>query len=1095
MAVSLVALGYGCVMFANHAQAGRSPALPVAHAEVIRDFARITFEWPDPTYFTAAAEGNTVSISFDRQANPDFGALLRQLHPYVKHASRQADGRTIVLTLNKPYRIRTFVSDNLNGIDLLEIEGKPAKRRAEPRLKRDLATKKAEKPQILQNADAALLAALSPAAGAPEEAAVIPDGEAPAETPITPAAQAEQPPAEQTEPVQALAEQAPTAEPVEESPAAQSAETPQRPEETAAAATPTPEAAPAEMSAPEQQTVQEQPSATPPENIATPPDGAVPQRDAETPVPLSYTNQDNVVNKDYLKIGLSLSEDNAVLRFPLAERVAMATFVRGRTLWVVINKNYTVDVSDFKTEEDKAALVRNPQQVPAAKSTILRFDLDESMHVSVTRESSSFNWAILLTTQERPLLTKLRPDIRTDPPAPPHVFIPVLETADPIAVHDPQVGDEVVIVPLYQPGEGVARTVDFVEFTLMDSAQGIALLKKADEVRVALQRDGLRVTVSNGETLTPGLPMVELKDEQQKLVEGVTLFPYNQWRIGSQEELKPQLKKLFQLSVKHTEVKNANESRLQMVKIYMAEGMASEALGLLEIIREKDPAFYRSQKLAALQGAADFLMYRYADAARDFAAGELDNIKEVDFWRKVIADLLGNPDQDYDFMALNDDYISKYPPEMRRRLVIVAADRAISEKDYNMALKIIESMSNPELTEPVKDYIRFLMASISAGTGQETEALEIWDELAENFDEPFVRASAELSRIMWGMAHEELTTAEAVERMERLRLSWHGDRLELQVIRELGKIYEDKNDYVNAMRIWHGGITSFPNSSLAGEMKEKMQHAFNFMFSQGGVDKLPPLDVLAMYYEYRNYAPTGGAGSDIIEKLSERLISIDLLAQAAELLDSQMRYIAEKEQRSQLGAQLAEVHLLNNQPQKALEALQDSLYGENSLLLRLVRNRLAARAMTDQERLTSALQVLGQDTSIEAERIRLTVYWKQRNWQKVIGSVEDLLKEREDVTAQVTLDEAEALLKLALAYVFENNDIQLQYLRDYFLPLMKDNPYREVFDYVTRGEMVVTTTNFDDIIQNLSDTRKFIDNYRSRITLAGTDEDKDVSEQ
>lgn len=1024
-------------------QAGRGATLPVAHGAVIRDFARITFEWPDPTYFTATTEGNTVTISFDRQADPYFGSLLKALHPYVKHATRQPDGRTVVLTLDKPYRIRTFVSDNINGIDLLQVNAGKQRKYAEPRLKK---TKTAQ----AHPADARQLAALAPAAG---------EAEATAQAPVEKPAAETTPEPEKTEPAK-----------TEEKPA----EPPPAKEAVA------PPAAPATAKAPETETPPTQ------ENAVVQQPATKPQPEAEVPVPLSYSSNDSQTNSDYLKIGLSAQGDSAVLRLPLNERAALAAFKRGRKMWLLISKSYKVDVSDFKDETK--TVISHPEIIPSAKSTILRFDVDEAMQISTTKETSSYNWGILLTAQKRPLHNILLPAIRTDPPARPHLFIPVLEMADPIAIHDPQVGDEMVVVPLFHEGEGVANTKDFVEFTLMETGQGVVVLKKADGVDVALLRDGMRVTVSENGTLTPGLPMVEIKNQQEKLIQTSTLFPYAQWRIPD-NEVSEEIRKLFQESVKNTDAKKANDARLQMAKIYMAQGMAVEALGLLDIIREKDPGYFRSQKLAALRGAADFIMYRYADASRDFASGELDNSKEIDFWRKVVADLLGNPDQNYNFMELNDDYISKYPPEMRRRLVIVAADKAISDKEYNAALKIIESMSDPELVEPVKDYIRFLMASIAAGTGQEAEALDVWDKLADNYDEPFIRASAELSRIMWGMAHDELTTQQVVERLEHLRLSWHGDRLELQVIKELGKIYEDKKDYVNAMRIWHGGITSFPNSSLAVEMKQKMQQAFNFMFSEGGVDELPPLDVLAMYYEYQNYAPSGTTGAELIEKLSKRLIAIDLLQQAADLLDSQMRHIAEKEQRSQMGAKLAEVYLLNNQPQKALEALQDSLYGENSLLLRLVRNRLAAEAMVDQDRLRSALQVLGQDTSTEAERIRLNIYWKQRNWDKVVSSVEGLLKERPDITAQVTLDEAEALLKLALAYVFENNDIQLKYLRDYYMPLMKNNPYREVFDYVTRGEMVITTTNFDEVIKNLSDTRDFIEKYNTRIKIAGTSDD------
>ncbi len=1003
-----------CLLAVPASQSLSATALPVTHGSIVRDFARITFEWPDSVYFTATAQGKTVSVTFDRKANPDLNALVAQMQPYIKRAVRKPDGKTIVLTLDKPYRIRTFVSDNINGIDLLEVDTKA---------QRKVVAAKPAKP-----ADPAFnpltLAGLSPSAGEPAPA------------------------------------------PVAEAP---------KPEQPAAAP------APAEPKAAE---IPTPPPAEPAKQEDVPPVSVpVVSAPAVGEVPIPPTPTEDAIKPGQVKIGLSASIDSAVLRFPLPERAAMAVFVRNHKLWVVINKALAVDIADFTPLPN--TVVGKPDIIPAEHATIIRMPVEEGVYPSATKETNSFSWAILLTNKKRPLANALKADVNTDPPAPAHVFIPVLEMAEPITVADPQVGDQVVITPLYSPSEGIAAYRDFIEFVLLETAQGIAVQKKADDVAVAQLRNGLRISIPQGATLTPGLPVVEQSRNPEMLIDVATLFPHDQWKPENAEDMSPQMQGLFHRIVAASEIEEATQARLKMAQIYLGQGMAVEALGQLDGIRRTNAAFYRSAKLNAMRGAANFLMYRFADAARDFAAAELNNNKEIDFWRSLIADLLGHPNQNYDFLALNTDYISKYPPNLRQRLVVVAADRSIADKEYNNALKIFDTVSEPALMQPISDYVNFLMASISASTGQEQEAQEMWDKLAENYNQEFVRASAEFARIVWGMGHGSLSKDEAVDRLERLRLAWHGDRLELQVMTLLGNVYEERKDYVNAMRIWHGGILSFPNSSIAIEMTRKMQDAFIIMFSEGGADKLPALDVLAMYYEYRNYAPSGSTGNEMMERLADRLISVDLLGQAAELLDRQMRFQTEKEQRSRIGASLATIHLMNHQPQRALQALQDSLYGENSLMLRLWRNRLAAQAMLEEGSSDKALQILGQDTSVDAQSIRLAVYWREKDWKKVISNVEEILKTREDIAAPVTLDESESLLKLALAYIFENNFVQLQYLRDYFGPLMENNPYKPVFDFVTDSEMVVTTTNFDEVVKQLSGTRSFIENYRARIQTAG----------
>src|SRR6185295_17043958 len=97
----------------------------------------------------------------------------------------------------------------------------------------------------------------------------------------------------------------------------------------------------------------------------------------------------------------------------------------------------------------------------------------------------------------------------------------------------------------------------------------------------------------------------------------------------------------------------------------------------------------------------------------------------------------------------------------------------------------------------------------------------------------------------------------------------------------------------------------------------------------------------------------------------------------------------------------------------------------------------------------------------------LSIYWREKDWPKVIESVESVLKSRQDAAAPVTLEESEYLLELSLAYVFQNDTGQLHYLRDYFGPLMEKNPNKQVFDFITSGDMQLTTTNFDEIVQHL----------------------------
>ncbi|MBY0408355.1 MAG: hypothetical protein K2Q01_11750 [Rickettsiales bacterium] len=970
------------------AQAAEDENLPETVGMRMRDTARITFEWPEPVGFKVKAKGTTLTITFPQKVNPSFGQVLSSLYPYVVSAKRKADGRTIVLTLDKPYKIRTFQAEAISGVDIL---GLPA--------------------QEARVADALEEALLSPSAGEKD-------------------------------------------------------------------------AAPADNSAPT--------------------DGSA-QTEAEAATGM-------------VALSVSAQEDTAVLRFPFRDRVAMAAFVRNKTLWVVLGKKVKLDISEFdnmpKTVIDKGELM-------AGNVTILRVPVHDGVYPSVTKDEDSFEWGVMLSSSRRAPANALKVDINTDPPVPPHVFVNALQMADAVNLRDPVVGDELVIIPTYGLGEGVPFRREFVDFQLLTTAEGIAIAKKTDELTVSALRNGLRISLPQGAILTPGLPKVDKVEVTEALQSVPTLFPNDKWALPAELPERALMRDMITKIAEAPTPQDANDQRLRLAQAYLSLGMGPEALAMLDGIRRTDVSFYRSGNLAALHGSANFLLQRYNEALRDFNASELSNNKETDFWRNMLSDLLGKEGK-YDYLAMHGDYISRYPVLFRQRIAVVAADRAVDTKEYNTAIKIFETLAmagkdvkeanaetkaegeaeadaaaapealkkaiaapNSDLLAPVGPYIRFLMAKIAADTGQADEALKELTVLADDYKHPYVRSRAEYSRIILEMNRDIINKTQVVERLERLRLAWHGDSLELKVLNFLGEIYADNKDWVNAMRIWENAAHAYAGTPKSAELHRKMEETFVRMFKEGTADALTPLEALALYYQYKTYAPPGAVGREMTANLADRLVSIDLLDQAASLLEHQMRNDAEKIQRSQIGAKVATIYLLNHEPKKALRALEDSVYGENPLGLHQLRNRLAAESLMQLGDTDKAWQILAHDETVDAERIRLSILWEKRDWARIVHTVENLLKARKDIAAPITVEESEHVIQLALAYIFENNKEQLQYLRDYFTPLMANNPNKALFDFITATDITPTPTNFDDVVKNMLATRSFIDNYKAQIKTAG----------
>ena len=109
----------------------------------------------------------------------------------------------------------------------------------------------------------------------------------------------------------------------------------------------------------------------------------------------------------------------------------------------------------------------------------------------------------------------------------------------------------------------------------------------------------------------------------------------------------------------------------------------------------------------------------------------------------------------------------------------------------------------------------------------------------------------------------------------------------------------------------------------------------------------------------------------MIRKLSDRLVGVDLLDQAAELLQHQVDHRLQGAARAQVATRLAVVYLMNRKPDRAFATLQSTRVAELSNDMRDQRLLLELRAMSSLGRHDLALELITNINSREATRLRL----------------------------------------------------------------------------------------------------------------------------
>jgi hypothetical protein len=183
----------------------------------------------------------------------------------------------------------------------------------------------------------------------------------------------------------------------------------------------------------------------------------------------------------------------------------------------------------------------------------------------------------------------------------------------------------------------------------------------------------------------------------------------------------------------------------------------------------------------------------------------------------------------------------------------------------------------------------------------------------------------------------------------------------------------------------------FAAKPAARRLRITMSEAFEQLFLSGAADNLEPIQALGLFYQFRELTPIGPNGDRMVRQLAGRLVRVDLLEQAAQLLRHQVDQRLEGMGRSEIAADLAAIYLMDRKPQEALEVLNATRQANLPTTLVAERRILEARSHLELGRLDHALEIVERDQSREAQAIRAQAAWRQRDWERAAAELRRLL--------------------------------------------------------------------------------------------------------
>jgi hypothetical protein len=244
-------------------------------------------------------------------------------------------------------------------------------------------------------------------------------------------------------------------------------------------------------------------------------------------------------------------------------------------------------------------------------------------------------------------------------------------------------------------------------------------------------------------------------------------------------------------------------------------------------------------------------------------------------------------------------------------------------------------------------------------------------------------------------------------------------------------------------------MLAHPDNDLTRKIQDEAAVSFETLFLGGKSDALPPIEALGLFYDYRELTPIGRRGDEMIRKLADRLVSVDLLDQAAELLQHQVDHRLQGAARAQVATRLAMIYLMNRKADRALATLRASRADGLADELRDQRLLLEARALSETGRHDLALEIIGDIKGRQASRLRADVQWAGRKWREAAEQIEQLYGERWRDFTPLSDTERGDVLRAAIGYSLADEPIGLGRLREKYVAKMENTPDRHAFEIVT----------------------------------------------
>jgi hypothetical protein len=311
------------------------------------------------------------------------------------------------------------------------------------------------------------------------------------------------------------------------------------------------------------------------------------------------------------------------IKFNWRKNVAAAVFRRGEYYWILFDGRARLSLGSLVVNGE--GMVEEVEQTDASEKSMIRLKVPVHLFATTTKKGNSWMVRLAPARMTGPLATPIEVRGDIDSNKMPAVLVSAKGIGRAHVFADRTIGDIIHVYPVLKPGVGNRIERNLVDVAIPASSAGLVLVPRRDDIAMIRNAEGIYIAAPGGLSVSQSL---DIKDSVVQTDTGHVFGAMSDWAGGGAAKFRETKYKRLRRILTAPE-KDRNAARMDFARFYLANGMAADALGVLQVIEKQDPKQALEAPFIAMRAAAHYLLGHFASAAPGFAHRHLINDPSV----------------------------------------------------------------------------------------------------------------------------------------------------------------------------------------------------------------------------------------------------------------------------------------------------------------------------------------------------------------------------------------------------------------------------------------------------------------------------------